>query len=276
MSPICAVAEVIALLCYLVAAVCYPLRLLRPDVDLTRLGRAGWLVGAGLQAFGLIGHAWGGSDGLIIGRYANAVFVLVLFLLAGAELQRRRIDRPAVGAFVAPVVFLLVLTSVFRPQIPVPAAPSPWFAVHILLALLGYACFGIAAAMAAAYLLDDALLKRKQISRLKLLPSLETADNAAHMAVAVGLPLFSLGLLVGAANLLYFGSPFDVKIGLAVACWLVYAAYLYLRGTARLRGTRVQLLVLLGFALAVANLLLARHAEAVYNPHPIANAARVG
>lgn len=265
MRTTCVIAEIGALLGYLVAAVGYPLRLLRPDLDFTRAARAGWLFGAALQALGLVAHALTTGGQVIVGRYANVVFVLVLMVVVGLELLGRRSPKPALPAFAAPIVFVLVLTSVFRPTVSLPPAESPWIRAHIALTLLSYACFAIAFAHAAAYLVSDALLKRKQILRLRLLPPLERADNAAHLAVAVGYPVYTVGLVVGGAAAWAHRLPADAKVVLALACWLLLTAYLVVRHFTRHRGKRVQILVILAFALALGNFVLARHDARVYD-----------
>ncbi|MCC7491518.1 MAG: cytochrome c biogenesis protein CcsA [Fimbriimonadaceae bacterium] len=259
MTTVCYIAESAALLAYLAAAVLYPQRLLRPDSRSTRYAHWGLLLGAGLQGLGLLAHTARKGSEVVFGQWANITFVLVLLIVIGLLVLERRTERPALGAFLAPVVFLLVLLTVFEPRVTVRMVENPWFVWHIALTLLAYACFGIAFCAAAAYLRGDWLLKRKRVAELASLPPLHTAERVAHRAAAFGLCFFTLGLGVGLAFLFSLHQPADLKVYLSVMIWGVYASYLFVRDVPRWRGTRLHLFLVVGFVLVLANLQLARH-----------------
>jgi len=260
MIPVlCRCAEAVALLGYFVAAVLYQQRLFRPQSRSTAYAHWGLLVGSALQGAGLIAHAGRHGPSAVLGQYANVAFVLVLLIVVGLLLLERTTERPALGAFLAPVVFLVVLLTLFEPRADQPLPASPWFISHIVLALLAYACFGVAFCMGMAYLVKDWLLKHKRVDRLPLLPALDVSDRTAHVAVALGEPIFTLGLGVGAAFLISRGYRADIKVALALVTWAVYAAYLFWRNVPRTRGRRVNYLLVVGFVLVLANLLAAPH-----------------
>ncbi|NUQ01542.1 MAG: cytochrome c biogenesis protein CcsA [Armatimonadetes bacterium] len=259
MTLVCYLAEGLALLGYLVAAVLYPQRLLRPESRSTRYARWGLILGAGLQGIGLLAHAGRAGGQVILGEYANVSFLFVLMIVAALLVLEARTDRPALGAFLAPVVFLLVLLTMFEGRVELPPIVNPWFISHIVLTLLAYVCFGAAFCMAMAYLVVDLLLKRKRLERVRLLPPLHVADRTAHVAVAVGFPIFTLGLGVGAAFFMARQLQLDIKMILSLVTWAVYAVYLFVHDGPGWRGRRLHLLLVLGFVLVLVNYTAARH-----------------
>ncbi len=259
MTPVCVAAETVALLAYLAAAVLYPQRLIRPDSRLTRHAHWGLVIGASLQGLGLLAHLGHAGSEALFGQYANASFVFVLLCVGGLLWLEARTERPALGAFLAPVIFLVVLLTLFEAHTQAPVIRNPWFVAHIVLTLLAYACFGAAFCLAAAYLVHDGYLKRKRVERLALLPPLRVADRACHTAVAIGLPLFTLGLAVGAAFLVSVRAPIDAKVVLALVTWLLYAAYLALRLGRGWRGRRLHWILVVAFLVVLLNLVAARH-----------------
>ncbi|MBI2297838.1 MAG: cytochrome c biogenesis protein CcsA [Armatimonadetes bacterium] len=263
MTPACYAAAALAITCYLPAAVLYPLRLIRPDHDHTRPARVMLLIGTAVQAMGLLAHAANEGGEGVFGRHANLAFLLVIVMVAALVWLERRTSRPAVAAFLAPVLFLLVIFTIFRPTARVDVVSNPWLLSHVVLATLAEACFGLAFCLAMAYLVEDFFLKRKRLERLPLLPPLPVADNLAHLAVAVGFLLFTLSLGVGGAVYLSAHLPLDDKVILALANWGVYGVYLLVRHTTGWRGRRMQWMIIAGFLIVLVNFLLMRHEPAM-------------
>jgi len=158
-------------------------------------------------------------------------------------------------------VFLLVLLTLFEPRNDVPVFQNPWFVGHMILIASAFACFGVAFCTAMAYLANDWFLKHKLVDRLPLLPPLHVSDRATLVAVAIGFPLLTLGLGVGVAFMISTGTQPDTTVALASLIWLTYAGYLFSHNVGRLRGLRVQVLPVVGFALVLLTLFFARHAE---------------
>jgi len=257
----CSISEALALLAYLAAAVLYPQRLLRPDSRSTRYAHWGLLLGAGLQGLGLLGHLVAGYHHPGTGQLANLTYVLVLLITIGLLVLESKFERPALGAFLAPVVFLLVVLTLFEPRNDLPVFENPWFIAHMILIASAFACFGVAFCTAMAYLAGDWFLKRKMVERLPLLPPLHVSDRATQVMVAIGFPLLTLGLGVGVAFMLSTGTQPDTTVGLASLIWLTYAGYLVSHNVGRLRGRHVQVLPIIGFALVMLTLFFARHAD---------------
>jgi len=250
MTPLCVLAETVALLGLLAAAVTFPLRLARPALDYTRWGRRGMVLGAGLLGMGLLAHFMRRGPGPL-GDWASVSFLLVLLLAGAVAYVERYTERPAMAAFLTPAMFCVALLGLLRAAHVLPEVDNPWLAVHILLSLAAYACFALAFAMAMSYLISDHLLKRKQLERLPLLPPLASADRVGHGAVLAGWSLFTIGLLIGALTFWDLGSGLDPKIPAAGLTWLVYTSYLASRHLVGWRGRRLQWLLVAGFAMVI-------------------------
>ena len=260
MTPVCIAAETVALSGYLLAAVAYPVRLLRPGTDFTRWGRWGLVFSATLQGLGLAAHltrAPAGSPN----AFANISFTLVLLLCAAIWYIHRRTQRPAMAGFLTPIVFLVAVVGLVRPSTEVPEIRA-WFLVHVALAFLAYAAFGVAFAMAMAYLVNDWSLKHKRLERLPLLPPLTVADDVGHLAVVIGVALLTLSLVVALLFVVAAGLPLGGKVAISGLVWLNYVAYLVLRDGPHWRGRRLQALLLFGFALALGSFVLVPHSRA--------------
>lgn len=259
MLVVCYVAEALAILGYLLAAILYPQRLIRPQSRSTAYAHWALILAAGLQGIGLLAHAGRAGGQVVLGQSANVAYVLVLLIVIGLLFVETKLERPTLGAFLAPIVFLLVILTMFESRSQMPATQQPWLIMHIGLSLIAYACFGVAFCMGMAYLVKDGLLKRKQMDRLPLLPPLHVSEHAAHVAVAIGFPVFTLGLGIAAAQLVAAGLKADLKIGVSLTVWFLYGAYLFLHDGSRWRGRKLHFLLVLNFILVLVNFVLARH-----------------
>lgn len=83
-----------------------------------------------------------------------------------------------------------------------------------------------------------------------MLPSLAQLDILVYRAVAIGLPLLTLGIVTGAAWAHEAWGAYwqwDPKETAALASWIVYAAYMHLHTRRAWRGVRCSWLAALGF-----------------------------
>ena len=174
--------------------------------------------------------------------------VLFFVVLRG----RFRID--AAGAVVAPFALSALLASRFvgmnaAPSTQVRSALLPF---HVAFNLFGIALFSLACAAAGLYLVQERLLKRKQIFGLfKRLPPLDAVDRAEHRILLAGFPLLTLGILSGTAwaQKVEQGGLSDLlRAGFGWATWLTFAAVLLLRAAAGWRGRRAAWGTIAGFA----------------------------
>ncbi|HUN29522.1 MAG TPA: c-type cytochrome biogenesis protein CcsB [Alphaproteobacteria bacterium] len=89
---------------------------------------------------------------------------------------------------------------------------------------------------------------------LKSLPSLAQLDVIVYRAVAIGLPLISIGIITGAAWAKEAWGAYwqwDPKETAALATWIVYLAYMHLHTRNNWRGLRTNWVSVAGFALVI-------------------------
>ncbi len=165
-----------------------------------------------------------------------------------------RYDSKVIGSFVIPLVVILLGTSAALPNTIESLSPplktvGVW--AHVILTLLGNAAFALACCGALMYLLQERQLKSKHTGILyHRLPSLNLLDDLCHLALSLGFPLLTLGLLSGAL-LAYstFGSfvTWDGKQIWSIVTWFFYAALLHGRLAGGWRGRKAAILSIIGF-----------------------------
>ena len=165
------------------------------------------------------------------------------------------------GAVVSPLAFLFTLGALlFYTQardLP-PVLQSLWMPVHVTLALLGYAVFGLAFSASLLYLLQERQLKTKKVLVLfRRLPSLETLDELNYRSLSWGFPLLTLGILSGAVWAEYAWGHFwiwEPRLVLSAITWVLYALLLHYR-TVGWRGRRAATLTIVCFAVLLISFL---------------------
>lgn len=141
-----------------------------------------------------------------------------------------RLRIPALTAVAGPVAFLAVFAGALRlvgePQAGI--APSgSWPHMHVLLGGAGLGLLGVAGIAGLFFLVEHRRLKSKRHLRARsVLPSLEALDRVNVVALAVGFPLLTLGVLTGMMWLrhtygtFWVGSSHEVW---TVVAWGIYA-----------------------------------------------------
>jgi ABC-type uncharacterized transport system permease subunit len=129
---------------------------------------------------------------------------------------------------------------------------SVFLVLHVGLVLAAFAGFTVAAALASLYLWQERRLKRRAADVLRLrLPALATLERLTARTIAYALPALTLGMAAGLVRLRREGGGVDALIGVTVATWAIYGAFLLARPT----GRRAAFLALAGFAfVAIARL----------------------
>ncbi len=213
---------------YLVASLAALLGLALPRV---RLGRAArWLLVTGAVAHGLAFsqlHRLSPPPSLtdLPAALSLVAWLAVVFSLL---LLRRRLEGLAVG--VAPLAFVAAFVASRRlasGHYTAGVDSGSWPHLHIILAGAGLALLGLAGIAGLLFLLEERLLKRKRrIAWGPRLPSLEALDRINRVALAVGFPLLTCGLITG---LLWTqGSTGQLWVGGAHAVWSVVGWAIYL------------------------------------------------
>lgn len=159
-------------------------------------------------------------------------------------------------ALVAPMAFVSVFYAVLRlpHAVPAPAAAGSMPHAHVLLASAGLAMLGLAGLAGVFFLLEHRRLKRKRpLAAGSELPSLEALDRLNGLALAVGFPVLSLGVVTGSLwsremfGTLWSGSAHETWCLLA---WGVYAVLVGLRFGAQLGARRCAVSATAGFVFA--------------------------
>lgn len=176
-------------------------------------------------------------------------------------LARKRLKIEISGAFIAPLALTSLLASRFvgrgaEPGAKIKDALLPF---HILSNLVGVSLFTLASSAAVLYLIQEKLLKRKQIDGVfRRLPPLDVLDRAEHRFLLIGFPLLTIGIITGTvwAGRVEAGTASDVlRAVFGYVTWLVIAAVLFLRAAAGWRGRRAAYGTIAGFSFALAVLL---------------------
>lgn len=126
---------------------------------------------------------------------------------------------------------------------------------HVLLASAGLAALGLAGLAGLFFLLEHRSLKRRRpVARRIPLPSLEALDRVNRVALAVGFPLLTFGVVTGLLwNQSRSGSAFVVGLHetWTVIAWVIYLGLVGLRFVGRQGARQAAASALAGFAFLV-------------------------
>ncbi|MDT8317580.1 MAG: cytochrome c biogenesis protein CcsA [bacterium] len=151
-----------------------------------------------------------------------------------------------IGAFIAPLAFLLMFSAYSLPKdiapLVVPYLKAFWLPVHIILVVIGNGFFAVAFAVAIMYLIQENQLKSKKIGKMYYsLPSLDILDNINHKALSYGFPLLTLGVVSGAIVSEQMRGGM-LKGGMSelwtIMVWILYAVLLHGRIYSGWRGRK--------------------------------------
>ncbi|HET6921946.1 MAG TPA: cytochrome c biogenesis protein CcsA [Anaeromyxobacteraceae bacterium] len=248
----------IAALCYAGAAAGYIVFFARPrHLKAASVGQAllsvAFLVHA--VAVGVGCSEFGGREFFSL----RGGLAFIAFLAAGAYLLLQRFYRvPSVGAFVTPLIVVVLVPALFgapgRPEVPPATLGRPSLTVHIFAAAGGLALFGIAALVALMYLLQEREVKGKRFGALfSRLPSLDTLDRLTQRLVRLGFVVFTVALITGALvarGVWESAWDWDPKQVSAFLMWLLYGGLVQLRHTGW-HGRRYAWITVAGFLLFI-------------------------
>jgi len=142
---------------------------------------------------------------------------------------------------------------------PVPSLQSYWAKIHVPIVVSSYAAFLVAFVFSCVYLVKYYALRgvaREQgepgeVARwLAALPSLPQLDVVVYRAVAIGLPLISIGIITGAMWAKEAWGAYwqwDPKETAALFSWIIYLAYMHLHTRHAWRGLRTNWVSVIGF-----------------------------
>ncbi|MBV9699827.1 MAG: c-type cytochrome biogenesis protein CcsB [Candidatus Eremiobacteraeota bacterium] len=150
---------------------------------------------------------------------------------------------------------------------PVPSLQSYWAKIHVPIVVSSYAAFLVAFVFSCIYLVKYyATAGSPALARaaggagapagspvllwLNGLPSLAQLDVIVYRAVAIGLPLISVGIITGAMWAKEAWGAYwqwDPKETAALLSWIIYAGYMHLHTRPNLRGTFTAWVSVIGF-----------------------------
>lgn len=136
----------------------------------------------------------------------------------------------------APLAFVSVFAAGIHLRVVEPAEKATggsWEHAHVLLASAGLALLGLAGIAGLFFLLEHRRLKSKQPIRPRFrLPSIEALDRVNKVALAVGFPLLTLGVITGVfwieaqSGRVFSGTPHEVW---SMIAWAIYAVVIVAR-----------------------------------------------
>lgn len=188
------------------------------------------------------------------------VIALSAMFLALAYFAAMSVKRlPGVGAFAFPalaVIFLVdYLFAVRFPPGSQTGPEQPLLVVHIVLIVLSYGVYFMAAVAAAMYLLQERQLKLHREPRwTRNFPSLEALSRLVSTCVQIGLPLLTIGFALGFAAFTpedWAGLARNSKVLSGLVLWVVLVGISAGRFTGYLYGRRHFYWVLVGFVLVL-------------------------
>jgi cytochrome c-type biogenesis protein CcsB len=139
---------------------------------------------------------------------------------------------------------------------PVPSLQSYWAKIHVPIVVSSYAAFLVAFVFSCIYLVKYYAERRNgdpqsAVRRwLAALPSLPQLDVIVYRAVAIGLPLISIGIITGAMWAKEAWGAYwqwDPKETAALFSWIIYLAYMHLHTRHAWRGLRTSWVSVIGF-----------------------------
>lgn len=247
---------------------CYFLAMLKYFIHLAVRKQFFYLMAVGLSALGFIFHT---AMFFVIsaktghGPYTNAfeyasffTWTTMAVLLVIVIFFRITI----VGAFVSPLVFLLMAYSMLLPDSSVQAGSSIrafWLTMHYTVSFLALSSFIVVFAASAMYLIQERQLKHHNFGAwFKRMPDLDTIDLLLHRALLFGFPLITVGVVSGMIwTESHFGTllgPQPMKVLPIILVWLIYAALMVGRTFVGWRGHKMAVLGVAGFVLACTGL----------------------
>ena len=238
----------VALAIYLLSTVLYITSLLTRRVLAARVATWFLFTAFTLHTVSLTLHSLKTGHSPVIGFHETLSFFAWVMTATYLILQWKT-KTMVLGAFVSPVVFLLVIVASIRVGGDV-SLPAEWkgglVPVHAIFSVTGEALFVLASCAGAMYLIQESFIKNKKVKTFsRLLPSLRDLDKINHLCLLWGFPLLTIGILVGSIwSRVVWGShwQWDPKQIWTLLAWISYAILLHQRLAIGWKGRKVALL----------------------------------
>lgn len=249
------------------AALAYTVSTVGFFAHLWRGGKRGSRVGLVAMGVATIPHAgflaaeWHTRGGDVFASIYDTLAISSLLVAVAylATMQHHRLT--VLGAFITPVTLLMLLGAGIEAKVAhvSDSVRSVILPVHVSVNILGIVAFALAFAVAIAYVIQEQMLRRRQLTGIfQRLPALDVLDSLGLRLVTIGFPLFTVGMLTGSLWAVRIGAGhvrFSPGQGFAVLAWAFFATVLLSRAAAGWRGRRAAIGTMLGFLCAVAALI---------------------
>ena len=157
----------------------------------------------------------------------------------------------ALGAFVCPVIFLVIGYAAMQSKEVrelMPALRSGWLFFHVSTAIISYGAFGVSFAVSLIFLVREKMKDNAFMTRH--IPEKDRLDMISYRAVALGLLFLTFVIVTGAIWAeRAWGSywSWDPKETWSLITWLIYSLYLHLRLGRGWKGKSTAVFAVIGF-----------------------------
>ncbi len=186
-------------------------------------------------------------------KFEGILFLCFWLLFFHFLLQLKYKEKSYVNGIV-PVSFILIAVSLVlnkKEVLLLGGKNAFWLGLHTGFSLLGEAAIFVAFLSAVIFLFQHKVLKEKNVSRLFYrLPSLESLDKIALLALFIGWFFLSIGIFTGLLwSKFFFGKflLFDIVEIWSFFSWLILAGNLLLRLKGKVDSKKFSLLLIMGF-----------------------------
>ena len=162
---------------------------------------------------------------------------------------------PVLGAFSAPVVFLIIGYAAMQSKEVknlMPALRSNWLGFHVSTAIIAYGAFGVSFVLGVIFLLRERMRAHGFLD--EHIPNREKLDVIAYRSVSLGLLFLTFTIITGAIWAeRAWGSywSWDPKETWSLVTWIIYAAYLHLRIRRGWQGRAAAIFAVIGFVCVI-------------------------
>jgi len=179
--------------------------------------------------------------------YALALTIAYLLLMVTAPTR-------GLGSFLIPYATLMLACGIPAMNVKAgtpPALQNLWLALHVLLAFSAYALLSLASVLAAAYLVQDHNLKRKNLGLVwERLPSLEKLDQIMAWLLGLGFLLLTGSILLGVTQVWRNSGGgewlTDPKVAATAVTWILFAVLVHMRASSGRHGRNMAVVTIAG------------------------------
>ncbi len=209
---------------------------------------------------------WRGVEHVHPGTSVREALGFLSWIFVGSYLLvARREGLFVLGTFVAPLALVVLAAARLSPSGQAVAGLTSLGRLHIASATIGLAILLLATVVSTIYLMQQRNLKHKNFDGVlfKASASLETLELLSKRLIAIGFPIFTVSMILGAIWAAQLREGFDrVEWPISAITWLTYGSLVVGRQLGGVRGRKAALLTLVGFlsALLVLAIYLVRRA----------------